>query len=885
MPSPSASSGDRLLSSYNQTYCGVASTAIPGSQCKLQPAYDSLFLSLNNLRAKPLAWKSALPSFSALLRTPFGMPDLQHNFIKEPCFNNVAFHIFKSGLLDFYSFASLCTAHPLLHHLASRMVALSSVDFRSLREHDPQWASCDKIPEGKEQQFLALFFHYDLNISAVVRFLGSKYLGGHRDVDGACEIMEQYGVSSTNIAHYRRIMTVGCPNRFTAETTHDNFEIYRLHGNDPSIARNRDLVEKNMLKEYKNSSAFPLPGWIVRFCPHIFLTPQFVLLHLYKSPRQIFNAKYRPTQDAIPINMMTSTPEGSELDCLYGEVPRRFLQRLWNLRISYPDDDIVIHANDVKTCFRQIKHHPDIVGAFSYTIFAHLWIQIGCTFGSDFSPANWEGVRRCIEELAQGLFQDTSLRHKHRKYLDKLQWDVSLDSVREKKFAPAYRDSQNRGVLDEDGIPVDTPHALFVDDDIYAEVYCRIRVEQAIAASIEAMFILLGESDLTCRVDPVSWDKLVDMVISHFNKVLGLEFNTRKMDVGPPPEFLARTIQLLDAFHDGRKSFQLKEMSSLIGHLNHVATTSRWMNHLLSHLYLSMAHAMRDIKAHEISTNKQFREAIKRAAAKEFSSENHRSFNDAFIHRAIFQSKKQYFLNATAKEELRLLRAVFHSPTVTFRTPIAHLVDRDPTGTSECDSSLDAAGGWSRECSFWWHLAWSEEIKAATLRYHDKYSDKELVSINVLEFAAAIITYAGMSLYYRNHSDPSNPFPIALIYIDNVSAEIWCIKGCKRSLLGRALGRLLCALMINNPLGLSTARITTEDNIIADAISRATMGANSRTFFESLASSHPQLRGCARFQPSQELLSAITQTLLTGKLDDPLSLRHIVLENPGSFII
>ncbi|KAL7451837.1 hypothetical protein ACHAWC_006017 [Mediolabrus comicus] len=275
--------------------------------------------------------------------------------------------------------------------------------------------------------------------------------------------------------------------------------------------------------------------------------------------------------------MMTSTPEGSELDCLYGEVPRRFLQRLWNLRISYPDDDLVIHANDVKTCFRQIKHHPDIVGAFCYTIFAHLWIQIGCTFGSDFSPANWEGVRRCIEELAQGLFQDTSLRQKHRKYLDQLQWDVSLDSARGKKFTPAFRDSQNQGVFDEDGRPIDTPHALFVDDDIYAEVYCRVRVEQAIAASIEAIFILLGESDLTRRVDPISWDKLVEMVISHFNKVLGLEFNTRKMDVGPPPEFLARTIQLLDAFHDGRKSFQLKEMSSLIGHLNHVATTSRWM--------------------------------------------------------------------------------------------------------------------------------------------------------------------------------------------------------------------------------------------------------------------------------------------------------------------
>jgi len=228
-------------------------------------------------------------------------------------------------------------------------------------------------------------------------------------------------------------------------------------------------------------------------------------------------------------------------------------------------------------------------------------------------------------------------------------------------------------------------------------------------------------------------------------------------------------------------------------------------------------------------------------------------------------------LHSTAKEELGFIRTALRSSSISFRTPIAHLVDRDPTGKGWCDS-LDAAGGWSRDCSFWWHLPWSDQIRAATLRFHHNHPDQELISINVLEFAGAIITYAGMTLYYRLHHDPSNPFPIALLYIDNVAAEIWCIKGCKRSLLGRALGRLLCALMIDNPLGLSTERISTEDNTIAE-----------RKFFASLLTSYPQLRGCARFHPSQELLSAITETLSTEKLEDPLRLNRIVLENPGSF--
>jgi hypothetical protein len=109
------------------------------------------------------------------------------------------------------------------------------------------------------------------------------------------------------------------------------------------------------------------------------------------------------------------------------------------------------------------------------------------------------------------------------------------------------------------------------------------------------------------------------------------------------------------------------------------------------------------------------------------------------------------------------------------------------------------------------------------------------------------------------------------------------MKGCKRSLLGRALGRLLCALLINNPLGLCTARIGTHDNTIADEISRLKSEQDSLSFFCSLAHSHPQLRGCKRFHPSPELLSGITEALLTGKLADPLALNKIILNNPGSF--
>lgn len=850
------------------------------------PPLSSLYqhlLAASDVSSLP-SWRQHLPTPSALLRSPFGRPSSNHSFTQDASFDTTIFTVFKYGIgfFELADFAMICTIFPPLQHLAMSMSSLAMVNFCHLRDYDPNWSQCNSIPHLKELEFLALLFHYDLHLSFAVRFLGSKYLGGHRDIDKICAQLAPH-VDAETISHYRRVMTVGCPNHFNASTTRENAELYRLHGNDSSILQHEALVRKNMLKEYKHSFAFCLPNWMARYLRHTFYTPQHIHLHPTKDPRQIFNAKSRPTPTAIAVNNMTSTPFGSELECRYGDVLPRIYIRLWNLRISYPFLDLVLHCNDVKSCFRQIKHHPDIVGAFASIVFEHVWIHVGATFGSDFSPANWECCRRVIEQLATSLFDDKSLRAKYRKYLDQLTWDPSLDSNKKKTFVPAFADSQNKGVFDQDGNPVSTPHAMFVDDDVYIEVYLRERVEQAIAASIEAIFITLGHSDLSRLQDPISWDKLFTMVISHFNKVLGVEINTRRLDVGPPPEFVARTLAQLNAFHEGRKAFTVKEMSTLVGLLGHIATTSRWLTHLLSHLYTSIASALKINQAHELTTNKKFREAMKAVADDEFLTTHERHFYSGSIHRILHKSRKTHFLNATAKEELRLIKLILSSNSISLRTPIAHLVPRDPTGQACGDSSFDAAGGFSLDCYFWWYLEWSAEIRSRTLRFKRDNSDGKLISINVLEFASVIINFAAMSLYFQQHKDAANPFPLALLFADNVSAEIWALKGCKNSLAGRALGRLLCTLLINNPLGLCTARIGTKENEIADKISRLKSEKDSLSFFYHLVQSHPQLRGCRRFHPSKELLSGITDALLTGKLVDPLALNNTILKHPGHF--
>ena len=79
------------------------------------------------------------------------------------------------------------------------------------------------------------------------------------------------------------------------------------------------------------------------------------------------------------------------------------------------------------------------------------------------------------------------------------------------RFTVAMPDNINKGVLEKDGNVANTPHDMFVDDDIYADVHETTRecVEQAAAASIEAIFTTLGDSNPPSRQDSILFEKFL----------------------------------------------------------------------------------------------------------------------------------------------------------------------------------------------------------------------------------------------------------------------------------------------------------------------------------------------------------------------------------------
>jgi hypothetical protein len=343
---------------------------------------------------------------------------------------------------------------------------------------------------------------------------------------------------------------------------------------------------------------------------------------------------------------------------------------------------------------------------------------------------------------------------------------------------------------------------------------------------------------------------------------------------------------MLKHWHKGRQSFTLPEIEPLIGKLNHMAQTNRWMLHLMGHLYSSLSAALGSNKKYLIHSSKAFRELVKliKAEPANETEQMESSFAVSETARRVHKAKKQYTLLPTAKEELRIIREALLDESIKKSTPIAHLIKKDYDAIAFGDASLEAMGGYSFDMQYWWYYAWPKEIRNHTIRVIKNDKNGELVTINCMEYATIIVNYAAAYHYWvaqKNIERTGIQYPTNQFMADNKTAESWTTKGCKKSMTGRALGRLQCALTINSPVGIDSGYINTKANIIADEISRFQKRQSILLKMSELYQRFPSLGACRRFLPNPNLISYIKDCLLQRQLTDPLTIRRLVQGNPG----
>ena len=154
-----------------------------------------------------------------------------------------------------------------------------------------------------------------------------------------------------------------------------------------------------------------------------------------------------------------------------------------------------------------------------------------------------------------------------------------------------------------------------------------------------------------------------------------------------------------------------------------------------------------------------------------------------------------------------------------------------------------------------------------------KNNDNEtFISINCLEYVTIIVNYCAAISAILEDDDIADPHLVVLCVTDNISAKNWTVHTSKKSIIGRALARFFCGLLIGSNVGINAKWISTLANKIADETSQIKKSAHNPSSFQydfsKLQQDHVELKHCRFFQPSQELLSMIWDILLTRKSPD-----------------
>ena len=194
------------------------------------------------------------------------------------------------------------------------------------------------------------------------------------------------------------------------------------------------------------------------------------------------------------------------------------------------------------------------------------------------------------------------------------------------------------------------------------------------------------------------------------------------MTVGITPEYRQQVPDLLaNSWPITRRIFKVHDLHKLVGKIARLGEGAHWIYKIMSHIYTSLAFALKQNELLLRSCSPKFRDIIKKIDLKQFAGsqrEMARELNFALKMAAkmVNTHSQVYIINETMREELNFIRqALQHDSKIPFEVPIAFIIPRTPTASLFGDSSLLSCGGYSIELRFWWFIPFPDEVVAHTL--------------------------------------------------------------------------------------------------------------------------------------------------------------------------
>ena len=804
-------------------------------------------------------------------------PNLQYR-VKDLRFDNIVIFLIKNqaSYLSDSDVDNIQKISKMHCDMVDDVLRLRDIDFSKVKLPRYDYADQTEISQERVDLMTACAIHYGLNTGMVVRFLKGEYVGESRDADKILEKVSPY-IDEADCEHIRRIINQGCPSHIDFEEDYDNKHMVLRKGNQQTFLQFPEVTAKAMNKEEKFSHVIAFRKWLVYFSPYCRATPQGIR-EKYGKHRVIFDSSTQTCPHEIVLNHETPTDKEAIID--FGTAKTCLLINIYNWRISYPDEIILLALADITACFRFARLSADIQGAFGFVAEELFFTPSGHVFGSNTSASSWEPFRRAIKAMITVYARRDDLIEKHRILLEELMWfDVSSPTP---VLVQAFRCDINRGVVNDQGTPLPMEANIYVDD-ILAAAARRLQMLRLLAATIEAIFTVCGTPDISVRQCPLSLEKWHQLVVGPIQIVLGLVINTNTMTVGITDDYINKVRDLLNKWDPNKRFFQVNDMQKLVGKLARLGEGAPWIFKLMSHLYTSLAFALKSNTELLEKSSNGFRDLVKQITTKTFSGkisdhQRHIKFAMKKAAKMVNRNHATYLVNRTMRDELNFLSdALKPDSGIKFETPIAHLIPRTPTASIVGDSSLLACGGYSITLKFWWHFTFPSDVVERTLLHLKNNSNESFISINCLEYFTIIVNYCASLVVFASRKINDDPHPVVLCVTDNTSALNWTLHTSKKSRIGRALARFFCGLLIGSNVGVNAKWISTVENIIADKISRlkkltstdSTSHPSHNTYdYAKLQQEHKELKACNSFQPSHKLVSLLLEILLTGNCPD-----------------
>jgi hypothetical protein len=268
------------------------------------------------------------------------------------------------------------------------------------------------------------------------------------------------------------------------------------------------------------------------------------------------------------------------------------------------------------------------------------------------------------------------------------------------------------------------------------------------------------------------------------------------MTVTISDKFYSKVLALLTTTrHCYRESFTVKELELLVGKLGRIVQAYRPFYFLMSHLYSSLAFALRENRAFPVNTSKRFHALIKKMKQDKIHcvAADEREINFALSQSAkkVHSFPVKYRILPLLRAESEYIRRILANTKISLHTPIAAIVPRDYELMMWANSCKQSGGGWSTDLKFWWYLEYPAEVVERATLANNKGS--KYISINVLKMVCIIVNYAAAIYACWHDGIDLSHFPTILNWCDNTSACSWINTHCKESLIGCTLGRFfLC---------------------------------------------------------------------------------------------